>query len=148
MRIDRLKSKDTKTDGFFVSITLEEAYRLIVSLTRQIMSNNPNTDREEFFENIKGNKQGYNYFTISVEPKPPSIEMTEIEAKALLEHLIPDDAKDLWDKLDTLGDEVLYPLTLKLYRLFPTMVREWEQDKVDKMQKRIAKKSKKPTGKA
>ena len=63
-----------KDDEFFVNVTREEAMRLIETLANQIMNNNMNSGRAEFF---KRSEEDTSYFTIGVkeitEPTQPTI---------------------------------------------------------------------------
>ena len=58
--------KELDTDGHILRISKKEAQSLIVSLTNQIVYNDPNTNREEYSEVNHG------YFTISVNQDKPT----------------------------------------------------------------------------
>lgn len=65
---------ELEDNGFFVNVTREEAMRIIETLANQIMNNNMNSGRAEFF---KRSEEDTSYFTIGVkeitEPTQPTI---------------------------------------------------------------------------
>lgn len=54
-------------DGFFISVSREEAMRIIETLAKQITNNDGNTNRAEFGKRIG---RDATYFTISVREEP------------------------------------------------------------------------------
>lgn len=64
IEIVKLRAMGSKMNGLFVHLTTEDALELIESLSHQIRTKNPNTERKEWNQ-IK-NTFGLNYFTISV----------------------------------------------------------------------------------
>lgn len=54
-------------DGFFVNVTREEAMQIIKTLADQILNNNSNSERAEFF---KRTTEDTSYFTICVDEVP------------------------------------------------------------------------------
>lgn len=71
MKIAFLSNRETHMKGIFAELNREEALRLAMSLMGQIKTNNPNTERVEFFPQ----SSKCNYFTVGVtpEPTPPNL---------------------------------------------------------------------------
>ena len=98
MEIYRIRSRNTHLDGFSLSLSQEEAHRLITSLSEQMRYNSPNKGREEFSFPItlitggvkKEKKEPLNYFTMSVESTPPNLPFkSEKEVEEFIKTLNP-----------------------------------------------------------
>ena len=74
MELTQITSQKSHLKGIFVQLTREEGFRIASSLMGQIRTNNPNTEREEFYPQ----SSKYNYFTISVKPEPIPPNLSQI----------------------------------------------------------------------
>jgi hypothetical protein len=67
IEIIKLRRKGELMNGLFVHLDKNDALQLIESLSHQIRTGDPNTERKEWLQ-IKGDTK-LNYFTISVNDK-------------------------------------------------------------------------------